>query len=132
MSFWLDLNITKEFLFSKMFLLIPCLCVSSPDPQYGDYKTVMLIKVSDLSRLVFAINHTATVYFSQLTPLCSSDGSLQEETSSVGRDSQSDDENAPPSNTNTPTDQTETFLHDESHNNLELRPEVSEAALQDG
>ncbi|XP_053089332.1 rho guanine nucleotide exchange factor 11 isoform X4 [Pangasianodon hypophthalmus] len=57
------------------------------------------------------------------------DGSLTEETSSVERDPQSDDESALPSST--PTDQSEAFLHDDAHNNLEPRPEVSEAALQD-
>ncbi|KAG7330491.1 hypothetical protein KOW79_006713 [Hemibagrus wyckioides] len=59
----------------------------------------------------------------------SQDGSLAEETSSVERDSQSDDETALPSNT--PTDQSETFLHDDAHSSLPPRPEVSEAALQD-
>ncbi|KAK3546614.1 hypothetical protein QTP70_031227, partial [Hemibagrus guttatus] len=59
----------------------------------------------------------------------SQDGSLAEETSSMERDSQSDDESALPSNT--PTDQSETFLHDDAHSSLPPRPEVSEAALQD-
>lgn len=46
------------------------------------------------------------------------------------RDSQSDDESALPNDT--PTDQSEAFLQGDVPNNLELRPEVSEAALQDG
>ncbi|XP_060767840.1 rho guanine nucleotide exchange factor 11 isoform X2 [Neoarius graeffei] len=57
------------------------------------------------------------------------DGSLTEETSSMDRDSQSDDESVLPSNS--PNDQSQAFLHDHGHNNLEPRPEVSEAALQD-
>ncbi|XP_053349910.1 rho guanine nucleotide exchange factor 11 isoform X2 [Clarias gariepinus] len=56
------------------------------------------------------------------------DGSVAEETSSVERDLQSDDENALV--TDTPTDQSDSFLHDDTHNNLEPRPEVSEAALR--
>ncbi|XP_053537517.1 rho guanine nucleotide exchange factor 11 isoform X3 [Ictalurus punctatus] len=57
------------------------------------------------------------------------DDSLIEETSSVERTSQSDDESALP--TDTPTDQSEAFVDDDAQNNLEARPEVSEAALED-
>ncbi|XP_053485613.1 rho guanine nucleotide exchange factor 11 isoform X4 [Ictalurus furcatus] len=57
------------------------------------------------------------------------DDSLIEETNSVERTSQSDDESALP--TDTPTDQSEAFVDDDAHNNLEARPEVSEAALED-
>ncbi|TSN12193.1 Rho guanine nucleotide exchange factor 11 [Bagarius yarrelli] len=57
------------------------------------------------------------------------DGSLAEETSSVERDLQSDDESALPSST--PTEQSEDPLRNDAHSNLEPRPEVSEAALQD-
>ncbi|XP_060731096.1 rho guanine nucleotide exchange factor 11 isoform X1 [Tachysurus vachellii] len=59
----------------------------------------------------------------------SQDGSLAEETSSMERDSQSDDESVLPPNT--PGDQSEAFLHNDAHCNLAPRPEVSEAALQD-
>lgn len=73
--------------------------------------------------------HLAVI--SQSCPcLCSSDDSLIEETSSVERTSQSDDESALP--TDTPTDQSEAFVDDDAQNNLEARPEVSEAALEDG
>ncbi|KAI5085247.1 rho guanine nucleotide exchange factor 11, partial [Silurus meridionalis] len=67
--------------------------------------------------------------FSQPLLFLSSDGLLAEETSSVEKESQSDDESALASNT--PTNQSEAFLHQEAHNNLEPRPELSDAALQD-
>lgn len=77
-----------------------------------------------------ALLRTGVCSHPQPPPLCSPDGSLTEETSSVERDSQSDDESVLPSNT--PTDQSEAFPHNDTHSNLEPRPEVSEAALQDG
>ncbi|XP_072543404.1 rho guanine nucleotide exchange factor 11 isoform X1 [Salminus brasiliensis] len=57
------------------------------------------------------------------------DGSLTEESGSLERDSQSDDESV--LTPTTPTDQSGSFLHGDGHGYLEDRAEIAEAALRD-